>query len=218
MLELIKCGFPLDFNRSCDLGPYTGNHSSAVDCPGDIEAYIEEELLYGALENPIDQGHCSPFMTRSKPNSDRRRVIVDLNWPQGASVNAGIDKFSHLKSAFALTFSTVDDITSELKRLGRGALLYKVYGSRAFRHVKVDPGDYNLLGLYWEGRYVDSCVPFGTWHGSKSFRRLSDAVRFIMRQKGFTMLDYIDDYAGVGVPSVAHASYIALLDLMSQLV
>ena len=95
LIELIKFGFPLDFNRACDLGKYTGNHSSAVDCPKDIEAYIEEELQYGALlgpfkDNPIPQGHCSPFMTRSKPNSDRRRVIVDLSWPQGASVNAGI--------------------------------------------------------------------------------------------------------------------------------
>ena len=96
LIELIKFGFPLDFNHVCDLGKYTGNHSSTVDCPKDIEAYIEEELQYGALlgpfkDNPIPQGHCSPFMTRSKPNSDRRRVIVDLSWPQGASVNAGID-------------------------------------------------------------------------------------------------------------------------------
>ena len=78
-----------------------------VDCPRDIEAYIEEELQYGVLlgpfkENPIDQGHCSHFMTCSKPNSDRRRVIVDLSWPQGESVNAGIDKFSYLNSPFAL--------------------------------------------------------------------------------------------------------------------
>ena len=50
-------------------------------------------------------------MTRSKPNSDRRRIIVDLSWPQGSSVDAGIDKFPYLNSAFALTFPTVDDIT-----------------------------------------------------------------------------------------------------------
>ena len=222
LLELIKFGFSLDFNRACNLGEYTGNHSSAIDCPKDIEAYIEEELHYGVLlgpfeENPIKGGHCSPFMTRSKPNSDRRRVIVDLSWLHGASVNAGIDKFSYLSSAFALTFPTVDDITAELKRLGRGALLYKVDVSRAFRHVKVDPGDYDLLGLHWDAHYVDSCVPFGTRHGSQIFQRLSDAVRFIMHQKGFMMLDYIDDYIGVGIPSVAHASYSALLDVMSHL-
>ena len=101
-------------------------------------------------------------MTRSKPNSDRRRVIDDLSWPQGASVNAAIDKLSFLNSDFELTIPTVDNITAELKRLGRGALLYKVDISRAFRHVKVDPGDYDLLGLRWN----DSCVPFGTRHRS----------------------------------------------------
>ena len=140
-------------------------------------------------------------MTQSKPNSDRRRVIVGLSCPQGASVNAGIDKLTYLNSEFDLTFPTVDDITTELKRLGRGALLYKVDVSSAFRHVKVDPRDYDLLGLAWKGHYVDFCVLFGTSHGSQIFQRLSDAVRFIMHQKGFKMIDYIDDYIGVGVTS-----------------
>ena len=45
-----------------------------------------------------------------------------LSWPPGASVNAGIDKTSYLDSGFSLMFSTVDDITGQLKRLGHGAL------------------------------------------------------------------------------------------------
>ena len=117
---------------------------------------------------------------RAKPNSDRRRVIIDLSWPLGASVNAGIDKMSYLTSAFALTFPTGDDITTELTHLGHGALLYKVDISRAFLHVKVDPGDYDLLGLQWQGFYVDTCIPFGMQHGSKIFQRLSDGVRYMM--------------------------------------
>ena len=105
LCELIQFGFPLDFNRSCILNHEQGNHKSAVDFPADIEAYIEEELKCGALlgpfpRHPISAGHCSPFMTRAKPNSDRRRVIVDLSWPPGASVNAGIDKTSYLDSVF----------------------------------------------------------------------------------------------------------------------
>ena len=123
LLQLIEFGFPLDFNRSCPLIHESGNHKS------------------------IASGHCSPFMSKSKPNSDRRRVIIDLSWPLGASVNAGIDKTSYLGSPFSLTFPTVNDITSELTRLERGVLLFKIDVSRAFRHVKVDPGDYDLLGL-----------------------------------------------------------------------
>ena len=108
-------------------------------------------------------------MTRHKPDSDRRRVILDLSWSIGESVNAGIDKNTYLGSQFDLKFPSVDDITDELKRFGKGALLYKVDISRAFRHIKVDPGDYDLLGLNWNGVYLDICLPFGTHHGSQIF-------------------------------------------------
>ena len=222
VLHLIEFGFPLDFNRNCPLRSEKGNHKSATQFPADINAYIQEETKFDAIlgpfkEKPIPLGHSSPFMTRPKPNSSRRRVIVDLSWPLGASVNAGIDKNSYLDSEFVLTFPTVDDITNELVKLGRGAHIYKVDVSRAFRHVKVDPGDFDLLGLEWEGHYVDTCVPFGTRHRSQIFQRLSDGVRYIMRQKGFTIIDYIDDYVGMGVPSVASASYATLTDLMARL-
>ena len=212
--ELIQFVFPLDFNRSCPLISEQGNHKSA-----DIEAYIEEELEYGALlgpfdKNPIAEGHCSPFMTRAKPNSDRCRVIVDLSWPLGASVNASIDKTSYLNSIFSLTFPTVDDITGQLKCLGKDALIYKIDVSRAFRHIRVDLGDYDLLGLEWQGVYMDICIPFGTHDGSQ---RLSDTVRFMIRQKGYSVIDYIDDYVGVGVPSVVWESYDVLMQLMQEL-
>ena len=96
-------------------------------------------------------------------------------------------------------------------------MLYKVDVLHAFRHVKVDPGDFDLLGLEWQGHYVDMCVPFRTRHSSQIFQRLSDDARYIMRQKGFTIIDYIDDYIGMGIPSIASHSYVALTDLMTHL-
>ena len=191
-----------------------------MEFPSDINAYIEEEKKYIALLGPLDKhpissGHCSPFITRAKPNSDRHRVIVDLSWPIGASVNAGTDKTSYLSRTFSLTFPTVDDITRKLK--GIGALLYKVDVIRVFRHVKIDPGNYNLLGLEWQGVYVDTCFSFRTCHGSQIFQHLSNAVRYMMRQKGFLMVDYIDDYIVIGVSSVMWASYSALTGLMGEL-
>ena len=156
-------------------------------------------------------------MTRHKPNSDRLHVITDLSWPQGASVNSGINKNTYLDSQFDLTFLSVDDITNEVKCLGRGALLYKVDVSCAFRHVKVDPGDYDLLGLEWNGTYVDTCLPFGTWHRSQIFHRISDAVCFLMHQAGFCIIDYIDDYIDIGVTSIAQRSFDHLLTLMEHL-
>ena len=150
LIHPIQFGFPLDYNRSCELIHEQGNHKSATEFPNDVNAYIEEEKKCNALQGPFDKhpfpsGHCSPFMTRAKPNSDGRHVIIDLSWPVGASVNAGIDKTSYLGNRFSLNFPTVDDITRQLKNMGRVALLYKVHCSCAFRHVKIDPGDYDWV-------------------------------------------------------------------------
>ena len=124
---------------------------------------------------------------------------------------------SYLDSVVSLMFPTVDDITGQLKRLGCGALLYKIDISRVFRHVKIDPGDYDLLGLEWQGAHVDTCVPFGMRHGSQIFQCLSDAVRYMMHQKGYAMIDHTDDYVDVGVPSVAWKLYDTLTQLMHKL-
>ena len=61
---------------------------------------------------------------------------------------------------------------------------------------------------------MHSCIVLGKCHRSHIFQSLSDVIRFIMRQKGYTIIDYTDNYVGVGVPSVASAS---LLNLMSEL-
>ena len=50
-----------------------------------------------------------------------------------------------------------------------------------------------------------------------NFSRLSETVHYIMRLKGFTIIDYIDNYVGVSIPCVTHESYVALLALMAKL-
>ena len=156
-------------------------------------------------------------MTRPKPQSDTRRVIVDLSWPKGASVNDGVDKHGYMGVDFLLTFPTVDHLTAELTKLGRGAHIFKIDVSRAFRHLKMDLYDFDLLGLNWNGAYIDTCLPFGTRHGSQFFQRTSDAVRYIMRRRGFDIINYIDDFLGFGTRSTAQASFKALYKIMQEL-
>ena len=132
-------------------------------------------------------------------------------------MNAGIDKNTYLGSDFELMFPSVNDITNALKRLGKGAFLYKVDVSHVFHHMKLDPGDYDLLGLQWDGTYINTCMLFGTRHRSQIFQRLSDAIRYIMRQNGHCVIDYIDDYVGEGVPDVASKSFHFLTNLLKKL-
>ena len=174
LLEFLTFGFPLDFNRNSPLYWEGDNHKSALEYPQDIDAYLKEEIHFNAIvgrfdKHPCHNGHISPFMTRDKPGSENRRVIIDLSWPIGSSVNSGIDKDSYMDTEFALVLPTVDHITDQLKLLGKGPHLYKIDISRAIRHIKVDPLDYDLLGLHWRYVYVDTCVPFGSQHGSQIF-------------------------------------------------
>ena len=189
VVHLLKYGFPLDFNIDCKLYCDKQNHSSAVNYPNDIQAYLQEEISHGAIlgpfsDNPVESAHYSPFMSRDKPGSKTRRVIIDLSWPKGNSINDGIHKDSYLGTDFALSFPTVDTITEALKVLGRGSHLLKIDVSRAFRHVKVDPADYDLLALHWQDKdFIDTYVPFGSRHGTQIFNVLATRYATFLEPK-----------------------------------
>ena len=63
-------------------------------------------------------------MTRHKPDSSNRRVIIVLSWPGHYSVNDSIDKHVYMGSNFNLIFPTIDD--HELVKLGKGAYIFKM--------------------------------------------------------------------------------------------
>ena len=117
------------------------NHSSATEFPDHVRKYFLGEGRFGAILGPfstppIKDLHISPCMTREKPDSDSRRVKVDLSFPVGHSVNAGVSKDQYLGTPFLLTLPSINIINQKLKTLGKGSLLYKIDISRAFRHIK----------------------------------------------------------------------------------
>ena len=104
------------------------------------------------------------------------------------------------------------------KILRPGALIYKVDISRAFRQLRIDPGDIDLLGIVHNHLYLDGSVPFGFRLGSGFFERCSDAIRYIMKCHGHNaLLNYIDDLIYIGLPSKIHESYAFLLSLLQDL-
>ena len=106
---------------------------------------------------------------------------MDLSWPKGASINSAIHKFKYLDTYFSLSYPSIDHIVHHVKELGPGSLLYKVDISRAFRHLRIDPGDIDLLGILHQDLFLDGSLPFGFRLGSGFFERYSDAIRFIMK-------------------------------------
>ena len=90
-------------------------------------------------------------------------------------MNAGCEKKVYMGADFKLTFPAIDDLTQELVKIGKGAHIFKVGMSRAFRQ-SVDPRDYDLLGVNWDATSIDTRIPFGSRHGSQFFQRTSDSV------------------------------------------
>ena len=67
---------------------------------------------------------------------------------------------------------SIDIITSTVKKLGKGCLIYKL----DIIHIKLDPSDYDLLGFCDYAHYVDTCLPFGYRNGSALFQCVSDTI------------------------------------------
>ena len=131
-------------------------------------------------------------MMREKPDSDARKVIVDLSFP------AGVSKYQYLGTPFLLTLPSIHIITQKVKTLGKGSLLYKIDISRAFRYIKMDLGDYHLkLDSY----FIDPCLPFGFHHGSAISQHISNAVCHFMSTEGHDVTNYIDDVIGHALAS-----------------
>ena len=179
--DLIVTGFPLDFDRSRDLQSTLVNHASADH----VDRYMNEEVGFqamvflGPLNNKPFDSHISPFMTREKSDSDSRRTIMDLSFPKGLSVNDGVLKDTYLGTNFQMLYQSVDSII--LNQIGPSVQIFKVDISRAFRHIHIDPGDIDLLGLQHRGKlYLDLSLPFGFRLGAFFIGKMSDAVRYIM--------------------------------------
>ena len=118
LFAFLKYGFPLDFKRNNTfLCPTLTSHNSAKFFPQHVLTYLQEEKAHGAIFGPLPcppfgvDTQISPFITREKSDSQKRRVIIDLSFPPDHSVNSGVPKSIYLGTAFKLHYPTIDMIT-----------------------------------------------------------------------------------------------------------
>ena len=151
----------MDFNREQPLQSTVDNHTSALEYKNDIEKDLSTELqhkaIIGLFVQPPFPIHVSPLMTRPKQDSTKRRMIVDC--------------------------PSIDNITDAFVKLGPGAMIYKVDVNHAFRHIRIDPRDIDLLGLRHTDTFIDITVRILSWFNF--FTHCCDTVRHIMCQHGF---------------------------------
>ena len=102
ILKFLMYGFPIDHDGS-DVTHNLINHKGVgSEFEVEIEQYLKKEISEGAVLGPLGGNPfeppiaVSPLNSVSKKESTARRVILDLSFPQGRSVNNGIKADTYL--------------------------------------------------------------------------------------------------------------------------
>ena len=215
-LQYIKFGFPVSIGHpNLLINTKVVNPHSALQYPDAIAKYIAKEQSFGTILGPCTN-HCSPLLTRPKETNDSR-VILNLSYPKGQSLNDVVDKLNFDGRPFALKFPSVDDIVECILQTD-DPLIFKTDVARAFRNLRIDPVDALTFGLSLrDALYVDAGITFGWTHVSAAFQMVADAISHIMASSGCVINTYIDDFIVVAPRARAREQYDRLSNLLDTL-
>lgn len=198
--EFIKFGFPPGMIGELTESIASPNHRSALQFPAAMDSYVSREVEEGAILGPFDNSPftahtiISPLSTTEKCGSDERRVIMDLSYPPGTSVNDRIPRNEYLGDPINLTYPKIDDLVELVKAKGRNCLLFKRYLKRVYHQFQVDMGYINALGFSWNDKmYFDLSLPMGMRTSALCCQRVTNAIRFMYNRLGFDLVPYLDD-------------------------
>ena len=119
-------------------------------------------------------------MTHPK-EGDSHRLILEMSYPKGNSLNYHITKALFHGTLFTLKLRSIDPIIPDILNTENDP---EVDVASAFRNLPVDPADSLKFGLKVNCQYfLDKSVAFGWVHGTALFKLTSDAVVYFMRDK-----------------------------------
>ena len=212
IIDFMNYGWPAGYESTST--PVLGlpNHSSGLKHPRAIKDYLLKELDHNAIMGPFPsppfQWHRSnPMMVRPKKEKDKFRVILDMSFPLGSSVNSHIPRMSFDGAPYKLKLPTALDLAEHIARKGPGCYMYKLDVPRAYRQLPIDPLDWPLTGIEWDGEiYIDKSVPFGLRHGAMFCERITTAICYSAKTNFDAAVEaYIDDMGGVSINDLVQA-------------
>ena len=160
-------------------------------------------------------------MTRPKSEEGKRRVIVDLSYPEGGGggVNQYIQPHQYNGNEVQHALPTISDLLDTIREVGmQHARMAVIDISRAYRHFPVCPLDWPLLVLAHNGEYYfDRATPFGARISSFVMQMAADFVVRALAAKGISSLMYLDDLIIVSPAASAHHHYEEAMTLLTRL-
>ena len=211
LLDGFKQGFKLNYT-----GPRYSkefdNLLSVKENPEEAIKKLQSEIDLGRMagpfnEKPISNLRCSPIGLVPKKTGGLR-LITHLSYPPNSSVNDYIDEiYTKVK------YSSFDNATHMVQKLGKNALLGKKDIKSAFRLLKVYPGDFDLLGIKLLGKYyIDKTMPMGCSKSSADFEKFSTFLHWaVSKRANSDNLDhYLDDFLFAGEAGTDNCKHLML--------
>jgi hypothetical protein len=179
------------FTHGFDLG-YVGtpnsvfvhNPPSVSVRPSEMKDYIDKERSAGRIAGPFDTPpfscfQMSPLGIVPKKNPSEFRIIHNLSFPAGTSINDNI-----LPDFKSVEYATVHDAIALIKSVGVGAFCAKCDIKKAFRLIPLRPDQYHLFCFQFEGRfYFDKCLQMGASSACRIFETFSSALQWVAGSK-----------------------------------
>ena len=116
--------------------------------PDVISKYVGDEVSGGRIFGPFLKGAIPNLQINrigvvpKGHTPGKWRMITDLSFPDGASVNDGIDP-----QLCSLRYTIVDRVARAAQCLGRGALFAKLDVNAIYHLIPVHPDNCRLLGF-----------------------------------------------------------------------
>ena len=226
IVDFLEYGWPISYISSQLPCSTLHNHPSTRQAqnPTFLREYIAKELQHRAIIGPFKHNpfniNCtiSPLQCVPKRDSVEPRIVHDLSFPPGSSVNDGIPRDEYLSEPYKLRLPGIDRLVEFINRKGPGCLVFKTDLRRAYRQIPVDPHDYHLLGMTVDGfMYFHTAMPFGLRSATLACQRTTKAVVYMLNKQGVLVDVYIDDFYGADSADHAHASYARMIKLINDL-
>ena len=203
----LENGFRVGFKWGSPLKPARSNLESASAHSEAVNEFIRKEFSLGRLLGPFHRtADLSSLQVNSigvvpkGHNTGKWRLITDLLFPHGASVNDGMNPLF-----CSLCYTTVDEIAAVVECLGLGTMLAKIDVESAYRLLPVHPQDRILQAIFCEGQlYIDTVLPFGLRSAAKMFNAVADALNWHLKKAGVEFVEHcLDDYIIMGSPGTS---------------
>ncbi|CAC5420125.1 unnamed protein product [Mytilus coruscus] len=179
LLDGFRNAFSLQYS-----GPRTlfisKNLKSAELLKTETHSKLNKETTLGRMSGPFKNMPISTLRTSPIGMVNKSdwslRLIMHLSFPNGCSVNDFVDP-----NETSVKYTSFDEVIDMVSSLGKGARLGVQDIKSAFRLLPISPGDFDLLGIYFDGNfYVDKSLPFGCSIGCALFEKFSTFLHWLV--------------------------------------